>query len=140
LVVDAQEASVTFQNRALLLTDGIVNLALGAALLLLPTGLLDILGLPTADTFFYSSVLGAVLFGIGIALLLELKGGSGPVRGLGLGGAIAINLCGGGAVLVWLLVVPSGLPLRGRVVLGIVGAAVLVIAVVELVARSWRRD
>jgi hypothetical protein len=131
---------MTFEHRVLLLVDGIVNLGLGAALLLLPTRLLDIVGLPKSDGFFYSSILGAVLFGIGIALLLELGGRRGPVRGLGLGGAIAINLCGGGAVVVWLLTGPSGLPLRGRVVLWIVAVAVLLIAFAELATRAWRHD
>ncbi len=96
----------------LLAVDAIINLLLGLLLLLLPAGLLKALGLPPTDTYFYTSILGGVIFGIGIALLLEwLRGGKG-VRGLGLAGAIAINLCGGGVLLYWLLFSDLNLPLR----------------------------
>jgi hypothetical protein len=96
--------------------------------------------LPETSTFFYPSILGAVIFGIGIALLLEFAGSRARVRGLGLGGAIAINLCGGGALLVWLLAVPLALPLRGKIVLWVVAVLVLAIGVAEVAARSWRYE
>ena len=53
--------------------------------------IIDLLGLPPVDALFYPSMLGAILFGIGIALLLELIGYNKRLRGLGLGGAIVIN-------------------------------------------------
>ena len=52
------------EHRILLAVDGVVNLVLGAALLLFPAGLVEILGLPPAGTCFYASILGAVIFGI----------------------------------------------------------------------------
>ncbi len=61
-------------HRILLASDGIVNLVLGTLLLLFPAGLVELLGLPLTNTYFYASILGAVIFGIGLALLLELYG------------------------------------------------------------------
>jgi hypothetical protein len=129
---------MTHRHKVLLAIDAIVNLLLGGILLLFPAGLLDLLGLPETNTFFYPSILGAVIFGIGIALLVELVGCGVNIRGLGLGGAIAINLCGGGALLVWLLAVPLALPLRGKIVLWVVAVLVLAIGVAEIAARSWK--
>lgn len=53
------------------------------------------LGMPVAAKPFYASIFGGVLFGIGIALLMERSRETTGLSGLGLGGAIAINLCGG---------------------------------------------
>ena len=82
-------------SKTLLLIDGIINLALGVGLLLFPAVLVDALGIPQAESRFYPNILGAVLFGIGIALLVERFDGKRSMNGLGLAGAIAINLCGG---------------------------------------------
>ena len=65
------------------------------------------------NTYFYSSILGGVIFGIGVALCLEwLKGGK-KIRGLGLAGAIAINLFGGGTLLFWLIFKELDTPPKG---------------------------
>ena len=128
-------------NRKTLLTvDGSVNLALGALLLLFPTGMLEFLGLPSANHHFYTTILGGVILGIGLALFIELFYGAEGVRGLGLAGAIAINLCGGGVLLVWLLFKPFDLPPRGHVVLWVVAILVLGIGLVELVSKSWKKE
>lgn len=79
----------------LLEVDAILNLVLGIALLLVPRQTIDFFGLPPADTVFYVTVLGAVLLGIGIALWIERRDDE-DWRGLGLAGAIAINVLGGG--------------------------------------------
>jgi hypothetical protein len=126
------------KQKALLLIDGVVNFILGVLLLLYPVGIMDLLGLPPTDTYFYASILGAVLFGIGIALLIELYGESRQVRGLGLGGAIAINLSGAGALILWLVIRPFSLPIRGKIILWSVAIAVLAIALAEIVTRSWQ--
>ena len=123
------------KHRRLLLVDAIVNLVLGALLLLAPAGVLDLLGLPPMDTYFYTMILGAVIVGIGVALLLEVSGRQTRFRGLGLGGAIAINLCAGVALVLWLIVAPLGLPLRGTLVLWGVAIVVLAIAAAELGTR-----
>jgi len=81
-------------------------------------------------------VLGAVLFGIGWALVLEARRpGSG---GLGMRGAIAINLCGALAVLAWLVTAEAQLPVSGVVTLAAVAGVVLLLAGIEMVARGRR--
>jgi hypothetical protein len=131
---------MTRKHKLLLTADAIVNLLLGAALLLLPLGLLELLGLPPTNTYFYSSLLGAVIFGIGIALLLELRSGPPRLHGLGLAGAIAINLCGGAVLLVWLAAVPHEIPPRGKIILWIVAILVLGLGAAEIAAKSWQNE
>jgi hypothetical protein len=128
------------KDKVLLAIDAVVNLVLGAILLLFPAGLVELLGLPETNTFFYASILGAVIFGIGIALVVELLGRGVRIRGLGLGGAIAINLSGSGALLIWLVAVPLGLPLRGKIILWIVAVVVLIIGLAEIASSSWAHD
>ncbi len=126
------------KHKILLAVDGAVNLVLGLLLVCFPTGLAEWLGLPAPGSWFYTTILGAVLFGIGVALFLELHGAPSGVRGLGLGGAIAINLCGGSALLVLLLTLPLDIPLRGTVILWGVGVLVVGIALAEIAGRSWK--
>jgi hypothetical protein len=121
--------------KSLLLIDAVVNLLIGLFLLLIPSGMGTFLGLPPTTTYFYTTILGAVLVGIGIALLVERRGFNEDVRGLGLHGAIAINICGASAIIMWLFLEPVGLPVRGRIVLWAVATIVFMIAVAEIVAR-----
>jgi demethylmenaquinone methyltransferase/2-methoxy-6-polyprenyl-1,4-benzoquinol methylase len=83
-------------RRRVLMADAVINLALGALLLAFPLGVAELLGVPGAETSFYPTILGGVIFGIGIALLIECFRRQGGALGLGTGGAIAINFCGGG--------------------------------------------
>jgi hypothetical protein len=122
-------------HRSLLVIDGFVNLLLGLVLVLGPTGLIGMLGLPGGGEFFYTTVLGAVLIGIGIALLLSLK----EYSGLGLLGAIAVNLCGSTAVALWLLVGPRSISPLGAALLWTVAIGVFVIAVAELATKPWAK-
>ena len=105
------------QRSTLLTLDGLGNLFLGALLLFVPVPLAAWLGIPSAGNGFYPSLFGAVLVGIGIALLLERGGSSNHARGLGLAGALTINLCFGIVLMGWLLL--GGLDLRphGAIVL-----------------------
>ncbi len=121
-----------------MIIDGIINLVLGILLLLVPFGMASFLGVPEPVSYLYPCVLGAVLFGIGIALLLEVWGGSKGIRGLGIGGAIVINFCGAGTLLGWLLMSPHDLPLRGQILLWSIAVVVLLVGVVELLTRSWQ--
>ena len=91
------------KKNLLLIVDGIVNLALGGLLIFFPAPLVNAFDLPKVETFFYVNILGAVLFGIGIALLLERFAGRKRITGLGIGGAIAINLSGSAVLIFWLL-------------------------------------
>jgi len=119
-------------ERPLLLVDALINLLLGVLLLIYPQWLAEALGMPVVSTTFFPNVLGGVLFGIGIALLIAYRGG---VQGLGLDGAIAINLCGAGVVVGWLVTAPHSIPPRGKTTLWIIALVVIGIAVIEL----WQR-
>ena len=58
--------------RAKLLTiDGVFNVLLGVVLVWYPLSVAEALGLPASGRPFFASVLGGVLFGIGVALLVE---------------------------------------------------------------------
>jgi hypothetical protein len=127
-------------KKILLAIDSAVNILLGVLLLLFPAGMLELLGLPSVEHHFYTTILGAVIFGIGIALLIELRWAREGISGLGLAGAIAINLCGGGVLLGWLLLGPFELPLRGQIVLWVVAIVVLGIGIVELISKSWKGE
>jgi hypothetical protein len=105
------------RHTTLLKIDAAINLILGILLLAFPLELVQALGLPMADPSFYPSILGGVLFGIGLALLIECYRQSNGFIGLGLGGAIAINLCGGFVLAIWLLSGSLNLPLRGQIFL-----------------------
>ena len=122
-------------NRAVLLTiDGIINLTLGILLILFPASLVDLLGIPDAPRFF-PNILGGVLFGIGIALFLERGIKEWRGSGLGLDGAVVINLCGG-LVLAGLLVFGDlALPLRGTLFLWSLVIVLVGISTAEIIAR-----
>ncbi len=122
----------------LLAVDSLVNLALGFALLVLPNTTISFFGLPAVETTFYVTVLGAVLFGIGVALWVERRNVE-RWRGLGLVGAVIINVFGAGTVLVWLIIDPFDLPARGYFVLWAVVVLVIGAALVEILAMV-RRD
>jgi hypothetical protein len=123
-------------HRPLILADAIVNLILGMLLLFYPQWLADSLGMPSVVTHFFPNVLGGVLFGIGIALLIAWRGGR---QGLGLDGAIAINLCGAGVVAGWLVAAPEAIPPRGRITLWIIALLVIGIGLIELKHRLRSR-
>jgi len=119
-------------QQPLLLVDALINLLLGGLLLFYPQWLVEALGMPVVATTFFPSVLGGVLFGIGLALLIAYRGGA---QGLGLDGAIAINLCGAGVVVGWLVVAPHAIPSRGEITLWIIAIAVIGIGLIELQHR-----
>jgi len=119
-------------QRPLLLTDAAINLVLGALLLLYPDWLVEALGMPVVATPFFPNVLGGVLFGIGLALFIAYRGGA---QGLGLDGAIAINLCGAGVVVGWLVVAPHVIPPRGKITLWIIALVVIGFGLIELRQR-----
>lgn len=119
-------------QRPLLLADAVINLGLGALLLLYPQWLVETLGMPEVANTFFPNVLGGVLFGIGLALLIAYRGGA---QGLGLDGAIAINLCGAGVVVGWLVIAPQAIPSRGKITLWIIALVVIGIGLIELQHR-----
>jgi hypothetical protein len=114
--------------QTLLVIDAAINLLLGALLLWFPQGLVRALGLPVSDTLFYARLLGAVVFGIGLALTFEAWPIVGAGLGLGLVGAVAINLSAA-ATLAWLLA-------AARVEMNVGGKALLWTVVGILAALS----
>ena len=124
------------KNR-LLVFDGIVNLIIGILLLLFPFGIAPVLGLPIPNTYFYPTILGAVLFGIGIALLMDSYTDRLGIRGLGIAGAIVINFCGAIILILWLIFASLYLPLRGYIILWIIAVLVLAIGFIELISKTW---
>ena len=123
----------------LLLADATINLILGGLLLLFPERIVAFLGLPSPQTGFYRSILGAVLVGIGVALLIEWRRSRDGLTGLGLAGAIAINLCGGTALLAWLVCGLADLTAAGRVALWLLAGVLFGISGVEAEGILRRR-
>ena len=128
------------KKHLLLVIDGVVNLALGILLIFFPEQLMGALDLPGVETFFYVNILGAVLFGIGIALLVERFADTQGVTGLGIGGAIAINLCGAGMLVAWLLFGNLELTSGGSIFLWSIAILVFGIGIAELVTKSWKTE
>ena len=128
------------KNKMLLLIDGIVNLLLGILLLLFPFGMAQLFGVPQPNSNFYPTILGAVIFGIGIALLLEAYGKPHGINGLGIAGAIAINFCGAGVLTLWLISDPFNLPMRGYIILWTIAIIVLALGFIELLGKSWEYE
>ena len=117
----------------LLLLDGIGNVALGAVLLVAPVRLASWLGIPEVTNGFFASLFGAVLIGIGVALLLERRGKAGAA--LGLLGALVINACFGITLAGWLLVGGLQLPPRGALVLWALALILIGLSVVEFLSQ-----
>ena len=123
-------------NRSTLLkADAAINLILGILLMVFPAGLVKALGIPMSVPPFYATILGGVLFGIGLALLVECYRKSNRFVGLGLGGAIAINLCGGFVLAAWLLSDRLTLPLRGHIFLWFLVLLLVGISILEGLSR-----
>ena len=126
---------VMAQRKTLLIIDGLINLALGIVLLLFPSSLVAFLGVPGTEHSFYPNILGGVLFGIAIALFLESQSTSGTTSGLGLLGAVVINLSAGLVLGAWLLWGDLELPLRGTVFLWSLVVLLVGISSIELATR-----
>ena len=122
-------------RKILLIIDGLINLFLGVMLLIFPSSLVTYLGAPHAQNAFYPNILGGVLTGIAIALFLESRSTSGNTCGLGLMGAVVINLSGGLVLGAWLLWGELELPLRGSVFLWSLVILLVGISGIELATK-----
>jgi len=124
------------RKKITLLTDAAVNFFLGIMLLAFNPGLSGFFGVPGTDLNFYPNILGAVFIGITIALVYEAYRKKDNVSaGLGLTGAVCINLCGGIVLTLWLIFGRLNLPVRGQILLWVLAAVLLVISVIELVLK-----
>ncbi|MGB5192372.1 MAG: hypothetical protein WBN70_05280, partial [Polyangiales bacterium] len=113
---------------------------LGLLLLIFPPSLVQWLGLPLPSSAFYVRILGAVILAIGVALAIEYRRKrNSSFVGLGIGGAVAINLCGGGALAAYLALGDLSLSTEGKIVLWILAAVVVGLGLVELVANVSSR-
>ncbi len=120
-------------GKLLILWDAVINYFLGLILLLYSNKIAQFFGLPLTNDPFYPTILGAVLFGIGIALTIEYMKKGGLV-GLGLGGAISINMMAGIVLFIWLLSGNLSIPFHGQVILWALDAILIGISVLEIVA------
>jgi len=122
----------------LLVIDAAINFLLGLLLLGFSRPLTHLLGVPHTEVTFYPTILGGVLFGIGVALAIEAFRQPKGLAGLGLGGAVAINLCGGMVLLIWLVSGALDLPLRGLVFLWTLAIVLVGISTVELLTHRQK--
>lgn len=128
-------------SKRLLEIDAAINLGLGILLSAFPRQLVRLLGMPSTENPFYARVLGGVLTGVGLALLGERFGGSPRLRGLGLVGAVSINLSGATALIATLLRRTAEIPLRGTLLLWSLAATLVGLSGLELLAlRESGRD
>ena len=113
--------------------DALVNLALGILLLLFNPELAAAIGVPNSDMSFYPNILGGVLIGIAVALIIEaVRKDKSEVVGLGLVGAISINICGGIVLVLWLIFGGLNLPVHGKIFLWSLSSVLLIISGIEL--------
>jgi hypothetical protein len=120
-----------------LLMDAAINLMLGLLLLFFSPGIIRYFGIPDTDTYFYPNILGAVLFGIGIALAVEFFRKEGRLVGLGLAGALCINLVGGAILALWLIFGNLDIPLHGRIFLWLLVFVLVLISTIELLISKY---
>lgn len=119
--------------RIILVVDAVINFLLGMLLLLFSPTIVEWLGVPPSSTNFYPNILGAVFIGITIALVIGASGTrSTQTNGLGLMGAISINLCGGIALALWLIFGRLNLPTKGYAFLWALVAILLLVSITEL--------
>jgi hypothetical protein len=121
-----------------LLVDALINFILGVLLVTFPLKIVKFLGIPETPNKFYPSILGAVLIGIAIALFLEYFRKPTSMVGLGLGGAVLINLCAGLVLIGWLVSGKLNIPFHGQVILWILVLVLITISGVELAVHSKR--
>jgi hypothetical protein len=124
---------IKMNKKITLLIDAFINFVLGALLLAYSPKIINLLGVPTSENYFFPNILGAVLIGISFALAIEAyRNNTNRFVGLGLIGAICINICGGIVLLLWLLFGGLNLPLKGLIFLWTLDIILLVISSIEL--------
>jgi len=121
-----------------LIVDASINYVLGILCILYPF-VAESIGVPIVENSFYPNILGAVLFGIGIALTIECFRKQGGMVGLGLGGAVAINLSGGIVLTFWLLFGNLAIPLKGQLFLWTLAIILLIISSIELLVHMKKK-
>ena len=118
----------------LLIVDAAINYALGILCVLYPF-VAETIGVPLVENSFYPNILGGVLFGIGVALTIECFRKRIGIGGLGLGGAVAINLSGGIVLIFWLILGNLAVPFRGQAFLWVLACVLILISSIELIVH-----
>ncbi len=120
-------------KKTTLLIDASINFILAILLLSFSPTIVNFLGVPESDNFFYPNILGAIFLGITIALIIEAFRKHGDkYLGIGLIGAISINLSGGIVLLLWLLFGRLNLPLKGWIFLWTLDILLIAVSSIEL--------
>jgi hypothetical protein len=119
------------KGKTLILIDAIINLIIGVILLAYSGPIIEFFGLPPSELNFYPNILGAILVGIGIALIIEYKRKD-ELIGLGLGGAISINMMGGIVLFLWLVFGNLMIPVKGKILLWLLDVILVGISSLEL--------
>lgn len=118
------------QLQQVLWIETLVKLAGGLVLSLAPLTAIRVLGLSRTDSSFWPRLLGALLIGLAGAAFLE--GRYPGSHGLGVGGAVIVNLAGA-AMLATLLALKVAAPsTRGRMVLWTLVALLLILSLLEI--------
>lgn len=129
------------KKRTTLLIDAFINLILGILLLFFNSRLAALLGVPASNTNFYPNILGGIFIGITLALAIEaLKKEESRWVGLGLMGAISINMSGGIILTLWLVFGGLKLPVQGLIFLWSLAIILLIISSVEMIFNIKRRS
>lgn len=114
----------------LLWLETLMKLASGVLLLVIPLTTTRVLGLQQPGEPFWPRLLGGVLTGLAAATFLE--GFVKNTHGLGLAGAMAINLAGAATLATQLVVGKPAPTWRGRALLWLTTATLATLAFVEL--------
>ena len=130
-----QQLGVCMKHMVLII-DAIINFVLGIVLIVYPIQLIRFLGIPEAMSPFYPSLLGAVLCGIALALVIEYYRSPTGLVGLGLGGAVVINICGAFILIVMMVRHAVHMPLQGHLFLWILVVVLIFISAIELVVYT----
>jgi len=126
------------EHKHTLIIDAAINLILGILLLAYSEKIVAVLGVPDTNQYFYPNIFGGVLVGIAIALVIEAFRKPGGLVGLGLGGAITINLSGGAVLAYWLLFKNLILPWRGIIFLWALVLILVLISGIELMVYLFK--
>ena len=128
-------------KKTTLLIDASINFILAVLLLAFSPALVNFLGVPDAENSFYPNILGSIFLGITIALIIEAyRKNDDKNVGLGLVGAISINLSGGLVLLLWLLFGGLNLPLKGLIFLWVLDILLVVISSIELYTNLRKKE
>jgi hypothetical protein len=121
-------------SEQLLWIEACLKLGTGLALVAVPRTLARLLGLPSADQPFWPRLLGALLIGLGVASLLEVR----MQGGLGLAGSVAVNLAGAAMISTLLVLGRAGKTMRGRFLLWLAAATLVSLGLVEIAYAAPR--